>query len=85
MYLIALLITGSMKTTFRKVPPTRLFGKEDDQDIYTWLVTPDEYQRLCKIFGREFQECNLGGTHVLGLPSPCTTCGKYTEFIDWCV
>lgn len=51
--------------------------------MYTWYITEDEYLRLNKIFGRDFQEAGLGGTKVVGLPKPCSGCGKYTEFIDW--
>ena len=57
---------------------------ENGRDTYLWYITEDEYLRLNKIFGdREFQETGLGGTKVVGLPSPCPGCGKYTEFIDW--
>ncbi|KAL0952168.1 hypothetical protein HGRIS_008781 [Hohenbuehelia grisea] len=72
-------------TAYRKPPPTKLLGSEDGVNSYTWFITKDEYLRLCKIFGREFEETNLGATRVVGLPAPCTTCGKYTEFIDWSV
>jgi len=58
-------------------------GKEDGRDFYSWYITEDEYFRLNKIFGRDFQETGMGATFVHGLPTPCKGCGKYTEFIDW--
>jgi len=66
-----------------KPPPTQFRRSTDHGDLYMWYITKDEYLRLNKIFGRDFQECNTGGTLVVGLPSPCEGCGKYTEFIDW--
>ena len=57
---------------------------DEGRDTYLWYITEDEYLRLNKIFGgREFQETGLGGTKVVGLPSLCPGCGKYTKFIDW--
>jgi len=57
---------------------------DGERETYLWYITEDEYLRLNKIFHpREFQETGLGGTKVVGLPSPCPGCGKYTEFIDW--
>jgi hypothetical protein len=53
--------------------------------VYRWFIIEDEYLRLNKIFGRDFQEVGMGGTLVAGLPSPCDGCGKYTEFIDWSI
>lgn len=41
--------------------------------------------RLTQLFGRDFGECNIGGTLVMAPPQPCQTCGKWTEFIDWWV
>jgi len=66
-------------------PPVKLLPhREQDRETYLWYITEDEYIRLNQIFaGREFQETGLGGTKVVGLPSPCGGCGKYTEFIDW--
>jgi len=71
------------QTLFRKPPPTKYMGKEDGRDFYSWYITEDEYFRLNKIFGRDFQETGMGATFVHGLPTPCKGCGKYTEFIDW--
>lgn len=68
-----------------KPPPTQFRRSTEHGDLYMWYITKDEYLRLNKIFGRDFQECNTGGTLVVGLPSPCEGCGKYTEFIDWSV
>ncbi|KAI9456319.1 hypothetical protein HD554DRAFT_210793 [Boletus coccyginus] len=66
-------------------PPVKNLNKpEGERESYLWYITEDEYLRLNKIFyPREFQETGLGGTKVVGLPSPCPGCGKYTEFIDW--
>jgi hypothetical protein len=77
------LMTQRFQASHKKMPPTRLVGQENGLDIYSWYTTEDEYLRLNKLFGREFQEVNLGGTYVVGKPSPCIGCGKYTEFIDW--
>ena len=33
-----------------------------------WYITEDEYLRLSKLFGRDFQETGLGATLVIGLP-----------------
>ncbi|KIP05954.1 hypothetical protein PHLGIDRAFT_479671 [Phlebiopsis gigantea 11061_1 CR5-6] len=70
-------------TSYRKCPPTKLLPQNDGYKTYSWFITEDEYLRLCSLFGREFQECNLGATLVNGLPTPCKSCGKHTEFIDW--
>ncbi|KAF5375994.1 hypothetical protein D9757_008850 [Collybiopsis confluens] len=72
-----------LPTSFRQRPPTKLVGREEDRETYLWYITEDEYLRLCKLFRRDFQETGLGGTKVLGQPSPCRGCGKYAEFIDW--
>jgi len=73
-----------MPTKKRQLPPTKLcYEDEDGAKIYTWYITEDEYLRLSKLFGRDFQETGLGGTQVRNLPNPCSGCGKYTEFIDW--
>ncbi|KAG6370521.1 hypothetical protein JVT61DRAFT_11302 [Boletus reticuloceps] len=66
-------------------PPTKLLPVGDgERATYLWYITKDEYLRLNKIFGgRDFQETGLGGTKVVGLPSPCPGCSKYTEFVDW--
>lgn len=69
----------SRQCTRRQVPPTKAISP----DVYMWYITEDEYLRLSKLFGRDFQETRLGGTKVHGLPVPCRDCGKYTEFIDW--
>lgn len=81
----ALANTNPLQTTFRECPPTKLIGQEDGRDVYRWYITEDEYLRLTKLFGRDFQETGVGGTLVLGLPSQCTGCKKYTEFIDWSI
>ncbi|KIM21093.1 hypothetical protein M408DRAFT_29813 [Serendipita vermifera MAFF 305830] len=70
-------------TLRKQLPPTKYMGREEDEDIYAWYITEDEYLRLNKLFGRDFQETALGATVVSGLPTPCNGCGKYTEFIDW--
>ncbi|PVF92700.1 hypothetical protein CPB86DRAFT_829832 [Serendipita vermifera] len=76
--------TVNFLPTLRRQPsPTKLVGQEDGEDVYLWYITEDEYLRLNKIFGRDFQETGLGGTRVRGLPTPCQGCGKHTEFIDW--
>ncbi|CAE7143586.1 unnamed protein product [Rhizoctonia solani] len=75
---------SSAKTVeFIPQPPTKLFGKEGERDLYLWYITEDESLRLNKLFHRNFQETGMGGTLVVGLPSPCPGCGKYHEFIDW--
>jgi len=65
----------------RKQPPSKPIDAENNTNM--WYITEDEYLRLSKLFGRDFQETRLGGTRVHGLPRPCKDCGKYTEFIDW--
>ncbi|KAG5635568.1 hypothetical protein H0H81_010772 [Sphagnurus paluster] len=70
-------------TLYRQPPPTKYLGKHDGHDMYRWYITEDEYLRLSKLFGRDFQEAGLGATIVRGVPAPCQDCGKYTEFIDW--
>ena len=72
-----------IQTLRKQPPPTKYFAQEDGRDVYMWFITEDEYLRLNKLFGREFQETGLGGTRVIGLPKSCDGCGKYTEFIDW--
>jgi hypothetical protein len=69
----------------KKRPPIKLKTIEDGKELYTWLIVEDEYLRLTKLFGRDFQECGLCGTNLYGVPEPCKGCGKYTEFIDWSV
>ena len=80
-HLIAIARQSQNKTK----PPVKLLAqREGDRETYLWYITEDEYLRLNQIFvGRDFQETGLGGTKVVGLPSPCGGCGKYTEFIDW--
>ena len=51
--------------------------------MYRWFITEDEYFRLNKLFGRDFQETGLGATTLYGPPVPCDGCGKYSELIDW--
>ena len=51
--------------------------------LYRWFITEDEYLRLSKLFGRDFQETGLGGTTLFCPPVPCDGCGKYSELIDW--
>ena len=65
------------------MPPHKLVGEQYGATLYRWFITEDEYQRLSKLFGRDFQETGLGGTTFYGVPAPCDGCGKYSELIDW--
>ena len=65
------------------MPPHKLVGEMYGASLYRWFITEDEYLRLSKLFGRDFQETGLGGTTLYGTPVPCDGCGKYSELIDW--
>jgi hypothetical protein len=65
------------------VPPHKHVGEYSGASLYRWFITEDEYHRLSKLFGRDFQETGLGGTTLYGPPVPCDGCGKYSELIDW--
>ena len=67
------------------MPPYKLVGEDPDFGVplYRWFITEDEYFRLNKLFGRDFQETGLGATTLFGPPVPCDGCGKYSELIDW--
>ena len=65
------------------MPPHKLVGEEFGAPLYRWFITEDEYLRLNKLFGRDFQETGLGATTLHGTPVPCDGCGKYSELIDW--
>jgi len=69
--------------TTKKMPPHKLLGEYSGASLYRWFITEDEYHRLNKLFGRDFQEANLGGTTFYSPPVPCEGCGKYSELIDW--
>ena len=63
--------------------PHKLIGEHLGASLYRWFISEDEYLRLNKLFGRDFQETGLGGTTIYGPPVPCDGCGKYSELIDW--
>ena len=65
------------------MPPHKLIGQQHGAPLYRWFISEDEYLRLSKLFGRDFQETGLAGTTFYGPPVPCDGCGKYCEFIDW--
>jgi len=65
------------------MPPHKLAGELFGASLYTWFITEDEYHRLNKLLGRDFQETGLGATTLCGPPVPCDGCGKYSELIDW--
>ena len=64
------------------MPPHKLVGEQYGAPLYRWFITEDEYLRLNKLFGRDFQETGLGATTFYGPPVPCDGCGKYCELID---
>ena len=65
------------------MPPHKLVGELFGASLYRWFITEDEYHRLNKLFGRDFQETGLAGTTFYSPPVPCDGCGKYSELIDW--
>ena len=65
------------------MPPHKLIGQQYGAPVYRWFISEDEYLRLSKLFGRDFQETGLAGTTFYGPPIPCDGCRKYSEFIDW--
>ena len=65
------------------MPPFKHVGEHLGAPMYRWFITEDEYFRLNKLFGRDFQETGLGATTLFGPPVPCDGCGKYSELIDW--
>ena len=67
------------------MPPHKLVGEMYGASLYRWFITEDEYLRLSKLFGRDFQETGLAGTTLFSPPVPCDGCGKYSELIDWFV
>ncbi|KAF8230009.1 hypothetical protein L208DRAFT_1401213 [Tricholoma matsutake] len=67
----------------KKIPPYKYLRHEYGAALYRWFITEDEYLRLSKLFGRDFQEAGVSATNLFGPPVPCDGCGKYTEFIDW--
>jgi hypothetical protein len=65
------------------MPPHKLIGEQFGASLYRWFIIEDEYLRLNKLFGRDFQETGLAGTTFYGPPVPCDGCGKHSELIDW--
>ena len=80
---VILIDSSHRQCATKKVPPHRLVGEHLGATLYRWFITEDEYLRLNKLFGRDFQETGLGGTTLYGPPVPCDGCGKYSELIDW--
>lgn len=60
-------------------------SKEDDTDVWMWVISSNESARLTTFFGRDFHSLNVGSTYVTCPPRQCPKCQKWTEFIDWYV
>ena len=65
------------------MPPHKFVREQFGASLYRWFITEDEYHRLNKLLGRDFQETGIGATTFYGTPVPCDGCGKYCELIDW--
>ena len=53
------------------MPPHKLIGQQHGAPSYRWFISEDEYLRLSKPFGRDFQEIlGLAGTRSIVLQFP---------------
>ena len=73
---VILIDSSHTQCATKKVPPHRLVGEHLGATLYRWLIKENEYLRLNKLFGRDFEETGLGGTILYGPPVPCDGCGK---------
>ncbi|KAI0075390.1 hypothetical protein K474DRAFT_1709097 [Panus rudis PR-1116 ss-1] len=72
------------QTTAVFPPPfEKMDWKDSGYPVYFWEITTDETNRLGTMLGNDFASLGMTGTYVTAPPMPCTTCGKWTEFIDW--
>lgn len=59
----------------------------DAKRLFVWVMNASEKARLLALLGDSFDREPMRsvfiGHRVTGPPSPCPTCGKLAEFVDW--